>query len=289
MWLGVVTGKLMEKLMPYRMLVSKTNIRLCFASSGKDWQDIYRRHVLSIGKGVFEMATGWFVPPQRFVNRVQHIGYEDVDRALTSGRGVLFLGAHTTGLDFGAPLLNSRYATYFMYRKANNAVLDYIIVRGRLRSCPGVIEHTQLRDVFKHLKKGQCVWYGCDQDFGEGTKAVFAPFFGVSAYTLPYFAKIAKQTGAVIIPVAGFRDEQNGRFVVKYLPEIVVDGLDEQQAAEAMNRNIEQLINGYEDQYYWIHRRFKTRPDGEPALYPKKPSHIRREKKQAKKDTKPKK
>lgn len=283
MWLGGAIGQLMERLMPYRTLISKTNIRLCFASSEQNWQTIYRRHVSSIGKGIFEMAMGWFLPPKHFINRVRHLGYEDADKALAAGRGVLFLGVHTTGLDFGAPLLNSRYPTYFMYRKANNAVLDYIIMRGRLRSCPGVIEHTQLRDVFTRLKTGQCVWYGCDQDFGDNAKSVFAPFFDVSAYTLPYYAKIARQTGAAVIPVAGFRDEQSGQFVVKYLPEIIIDDLSEQQAAEAMNRNIEQLISGYEEQYYWVHRRFKTRPDGEADLYPRKPSHIRQEKKHAKK------
>lgn len=287
MKLGERLGKLMEKLMPYRLLISKTNIRLCFENSTKDWQRIYQSHVLSVGKGVFEMAMGWFLSPQHFAGRVQHIGYEDADKALANGRGVLFLGVHTTGLDFGAPLLNNRYATYFMYRKAKNAVLDYVIRRGRLRNCPGVIEHTQLREVFAQLKQGHCVWYGCDQDFGSNAKSQFAAFFGVSAYTLPYYAKIAQKTNAAVIPVAGFRDEKTGQFIVKYLPEIVVNTLDEQQAAEAMNHNIEQLISGYEEQYYWVHRRFKTRPDGEADLYPKKPSHIRQEKKQAKQARKP--
>lgn len=282
MWLGGRLGMLMEKLMPYRLLISRTNIRLCFEKSAKDWQSIYQAHVLSVGKGVFEMAMGWFLSPQHFAGRVQHIGYEDADKALAAGRGVLFLGVHTTGLDFGAPLLNNRYSTYFMYRKAKNAVLDYIIMRGRLRNCPGVIEHTQLREVFAQLKKGQCVWYGCDQDFGSNAKSQFSPFFGVSAYTLPYYAKIARQTHAAVIPVAGFRDEQSGQFVVKYLPEITVAHLDEQQAADAMNHNIERLLSGYEEQYYWVHRRFKTRPSGEADLYPRKPSHIRQEKKRAK-------
>lgn len=279
MHVGAGLGRVMEKLMPYRFLVAKTNIQHSF--SGQDWQTIYRNHVGSIGKGVFEMAMGWFLPSHHFDSLVKHVGYDHVDKALNSGRGVLFLGVHTTGLDFGAPLINNRYPLYFMFKKARNVVFDYLITRGRLRNSLGGIEHQNLREVFTRLKSGQCVWYGSDQDFGHWTKSVFAPFFGVSAYTLPYYAKIATKSGAAVIPVAGFRDETTGSYVVKYLPEISVAGLDDVQAATAMNQAIEQLLLGYEDQYYWIHRRFKTRPQGEPDFYPKKPSHIRRDKRAA--------
>ncbi len=274
----------MEKLMPYRFLVSKTNISLCFAQ--RDWHALYRQHVDAVGKGVFEMAMGWFLPPKQFINRVQHVGDASVKQALAQGRGVLFLGVHTTGLDFGVPLLNSRYPTYFMYRPAKNAVLDYIIQRGRLRTCPGAIEQHNLREIFTRLKQGECVWYGSDQDFGDNAKSVFAPLFGVSAYTLPYYAKIAEKTGAAVIPVAGFRDDASGQFMVRYLPEIVVDGLNDNQAARAMNAGIEQLLSGYEAQYYWLHRRFKTRPTGEKPVYPPKPSHLRRQRKTAKRAAK---
>lgn len=279
MSLGNGLGLLMEKLMPYRLLVAATNLRLCFAHhTDKDWQPIYRQHVRSVGKGVFEMAMAWFLPPNHFTQRARHEGYEDVDKALAAGRGILFLGVHTTGMDFGAPLLNSRYPTSPMYKAARNPVLDSIIVRSRLRNCPDAVEHTNMREIIAKLKRGECIWYGCDQDFGHGTKSVFAPFFGVSALTLPYYAKIAHKTGAAVIPMAGFRDEAKGQFVVRYLPEIDVEGLSEVAAATAMNQAIEQLIDGYEDQYYWVHRRFKTRPEGEADVYPPKPSHIRRQK-----------
>lgn len=278
MALGRRVGLLMEKLMPYRLLVSKTNISLCFAE--RDWPRIYRAHVTSLGKGVFEMAIGWFLPPQYFSQRVRHQGHEAVDKALAQGRGVLFLGVHTTGLDFGAPLISSRYPVYFMYRKAKNAVLDYLVARGRLRCSPGIIDQNNLREVLSKLKRGQCVWYGSDQDFGDNAKSVFAPLFGVMAYTLPYYAKIAQKTNAAVIPVVGLRDDRSGEFIVRYLPEIDVTNLDDTQAANAMNRAIETLLAGYEDQYYWVHRRFKTRPQGEPAVYPPKPSHVRRERRQ---------
>lgn len=282
MRLGAGLGRLMEKLMPYRSLVAKTNIRLCFENSHKDWKVIYQRYVTSLGKGVFEMSMGWFLAPNHFADKVQHVDYEDADQALAAGRGILFLGVHTTGLDFGAPLLNNRYPVYFMYKAARNAVLDYIIRRGRLRNCPGVIEQANLREVLARLKKGQCVWYGSDQDFGTNSGSVFVPFFTVQTLTLPYYARIAKKTGAAVIPVVGFRDEKNGQFIVKYLPEIVVDNMTEEQAATAMNLAIEQLLDGYEDQYYWVHRRFKTRPKGDKAVYPPKPSHLRRQRREAK-------
>lgn len=281
MRLGAVLGLIMEKLMPYRLLVSKTNIALCYRQ--RDWQPIYRTHVKSLGKGVLEMGMGWFLPSKRFIHRVRHEGHENVDNALSQGRAILFLGVHTANLDFGAPLLNSRYPTSPMYKASRNPVLDYIILKSRLRNCPDAIEHSDMRGIIKKLKNGENMWYGCDQDFGTWSKSVFAPFYGVPALTLPHYAKIAEKTGAAVIPMAGFRDEKNGQFVVRYLPEINVGQLSEIEAAAAMNHAIEQLLIGYEDQYYWVHRRFKTRPEGESDIYPKKPSHIRRDKKNAKK------
>ncbi|MBS9782068.1 MAG: lysophospholipid acyltransferase family protein [Gammaproteobacteria bacterium] len=279
---GAKLGWLFVKLMPYRCLVAETNIRLCFENTDKDWQTIYQNHLKSLGKGFFEMSMAWFLPSSYFTDKVVHIGHEDVDKALKSGRGVMFLGMHTTGLDFGSPLLNNRYPTYFMYQPARNLLFNHIIVRGRLRHCTGLIEQDNMRELLMRLKKGDCVWYGCDQDFGRRTKSVFAPFFGVQTFTLPYYAKIAKKTGAAVIPVVGLRDDKTGQFIVKYLPEISVDNLTDEQAAQQMNHAIEQMLDGYEDQYYWVHRRFKTRPKGESDIYPIKPSHLRRQQREAK-------
>ncbi|MBS9778596.1 MAG: hypothetical protein KGV50_07555 [Gammaproteobacteria bacterium] len=283
MRIGSGLGIFMEKVMPYRALVAKTNIRLCFEQSNKNWQTIYKKYVKSLGKGVFEMSMSWFLSHKAFDGKVHHKGFEYVEQAKAEGRGVLFLGVHTTSLDFGAPLLASRYSVYFMYKAARNPVLDYIITQGRLKHCPGGIRHDNLREVLNRLKKGQNVWYGCDQDFGHWSSSVFAPFFGISALTLPYYAKIAKKTGAAVIPVAGFRDEENNAFEVRYLPEIDVSNLNDEDAAKAMNSNIEQLLEGFEEQYYWIHRRFKTRPEGEEDVYPPKPSQLRRQRKKARK------
>lgn len=280
MRLGSILGWMMEKVMPYRLLVSRTNIKLCYQDH--DWQTIYRRHVKSLGKGVFEMGMGWFLPPERFLHRVRHEGYEAIDKVLAEGRSILFLGVHTANLDFGAPLLNSRYPTSPMYKASRNPVLDYIILRSRLRNCPDAIMHSDMRGMIRKLNHGENIWYGCDQDFGSWSKSVFAPFYGISTLTLPHYAKIAQKTGAAVIPMAGFRDEENDQFVVRYLPEIHVQGITELEAATAMNRAIEQILVGYEDQYYWVHRRFKTRPEGEPDVYPPKPSHLRHQKRQAK-------
>lgn len=234
-----------------------------------------------MSRAVFEVAMSLFLPAKDFVVHSRHTGYEGVDKALAEGRGVLFLGVHTTSIGFGTQLITNRYPTYFMYHKAKNAVLDYMITRGRLKNCLGEIEHTRLREIFAKLKAGKCVWYGSDRDFGDkgAGASVFAPFYQMQAYTLSYYAKIAQKTGAAVIPVAGFYDNDSGQFIIRYLPEIVTDGLSDIEAASAMNKSIEQLLDGYEEQYYWIHRRFKTRPEGEPAVYPKKPREIRREKK----------
>lgn len=266
--LGAWLGRWLQKRQFRRLRIAKTNIEHAFKHLPDHGQQLYQAHIDALGKGLFEMAMGWFWSKRRFAKMpIHHEGYEYVDAALARGQGVLFLGLHTTGLDFGAPLLANRYPVYYMYRKADNPILDAVIRRGRTRHCPGVIEQNNMRAMLKHLNAGEMVWYGSDQDFGANSKSVFVPFFDTLAFTLPHYAKIAEKTGAAVIPVAGFRDEANKRFIVRYLAPIDTQNMNEEQAATAMNQALEQLLKGFEAQYYWIHRRYKTRPKGESNFY----------------------
>ncbi len=252
MKIGNGLGLVAAKLMPYRMLIAKTNIKLCFENNPhKDWETIYHNHIRSLGKGILEMSMGWFLDTRKLNITIEHKGLEFVENAKKQGKGILFLGMHTTSLDFGGPLLNSCCEVIPVYQQARNPVLDYIISRSRLSYCPAIIERRNMREILVRLKNGESVWYGCDQDFGLRTKSVFASFYGVPAYTLPYYAKIAQKTGAAVIPVTGLRDEKNNRYVVSFLPEIDITDISDQEAAE-------------ED------------------VYPPKPSHIRRQRKEEK-------
>ncbi|MPV86048.1 LpxL/LpxP family acyltransferase [Ostreibacterium oceani] len=280
MAIGSGLGRLMKITMPYRMLVVKTNLEHCFSQSSLNTTDLFNQHVDALGKGIFEMAMGWFLPAERFAHKIHFVDDYHVSNALKENRGVLLLGMHTTHIDFGAPMVTLKFPTYFMYRKMKNPVLDYIVSRRRILHSQGAIEQSNMRALITQLQAGQCVWYAADQDFGSRAPAVFAPFFGVDAYTLPLYAKIARKTNAAVIPVAGFRNAQTGQYEIRFLPEIPTDKLiDEAVAANAMNQAIETLLTGFEAQYYWVHRRFKTRPTGESAFYPRKPSHIRGDKK----------
>ena len=122
--------------------------------------------------------------------------------------------------------------------------------------------------MIEFIKQGNVVWYAPDQDSGVGPKrGIFAPLFGVQAATLTTPAWIARETGATVLQLSQFREE-NGVYSVHYSP-IYEDfpSDDELENCTRLNKGLEEAIKIHPEQYLWLHRRFKTRPEGEPSLY----------------------
>lgn len=268
--LGRFISKLLPRFLTYRLTVAKTNIEHCFSENQA--KQIFSAHQSALGRGLIEMSMGWFLPKYRFNGLSTHEGIEHVEKALAEKRGVILLSMHTTCLDLTSPFITQNFQALGMYRPLKNPVFDLLIYKARARYAIAMITQGDIRSMLKYLEDGQIVWYAADQDFGRKAKSVFAPFFGEQAYTLPLYRKLAERTNAAVIPMSIVYDHELKKYRTRYFAEIPAEQFDsDEKAANTMNQSIEMMLDGYEEQYYWVHRRFKTRPEGEAKIYPPRP------------------
>jgi Kdo2-lipid IVA lauroyltransferase/acyltransferase len=270
-WLGRQLGAFMHSLGGYRYQVAEINLKLCFPDmSEQDRRQLLRDNFTNYGIAFFEVGMAWWWPTERLNKLVQMEGMEHVEAL--GGRGALLMAIHYTTLEVGASTLSSRHSIDGMYRAHKNAVYDYVQSKGRrVRDPAGIVyPREDIRGMFKALRKGRIIWYAPDQDYGR-KQSVFAHFFGVTAASVTATAKFAKIGHAAVLPFSHVRLPNNQGYRVTIHPplENFPTG-DDVADAEIVNRKIEEFILEQPDQYLWIHRRFKTRPEGEQKPYPKK-------------------
>lgn len=265
---GRALGFLGFHLVKRRRHIVETNIRLCFPDLDEEAQKkLVKDTFASNGIGFFEIAWGWWANIKDLENRYDVSGLEHLEAAKADGGGVLLIGAHFVNLDLGGVLVNHVSPIDTIYRKNNNPVLEYVITKGRQRTYERVLERKEMRTIVRRLREGRTVWYSPDQDFGRNN-AVFAPFFGVEAATLATTSRLAKMGKAKPVGIAHYRNPQTNRYHIVYMP--VSDEFpsgDDLKDASIINAMLEKAIRVYPEQYMWVHRRFKTRPEGEPSLY----------------------
>ena len=266
--LGTFIGELALHLARHRRHVTEVNIGLCFAELGKDEQRAFVRRIFhSTGISAVETAAAWFRDPEDFRARLVVRGAEHLRRAQSLGRGVVLAGAHFATLDMAGALLSLIQDIDVMYRPNRNALFELVMRRGRKRLYDGVIDRSDTRTVLRRLRAGRTVWYGADQDYGK-RHSVFAPFFDIPAATVTATARLAAFNNSPVVFVSHFRDTRKRTWSLEFtpLPEAYPSG-DELADATCLNRIIEAQIRRHPEQYLWLHRRFKTRPDGEQRPY----------------------
>ena len=205
---------------------------------------------------------------------IAYDGYEHFEQALRRGKGVLFMTAHLGNWELSAAahaLLG--HPMHMMVRPFDNARLDQLIDDCRtLHGNRTIRKQGYGRALLQALKSNGAVGILVDQN-AAGDDAVFVDFFGVKAAATSGLAKIAMRTGAAVIPGFALWDEQSRRYVLKFYPplELAETGNMEQDGetnAQRCQSKMEELIRAYPEQWLWIHRRWKHRPEGEPELYP---------------------
>ena len=154
------------------------------------------------------------------------------------------------------------------YRQHANPVYDWIqrSARERFNRNNTVIERRDVRTMIRQLKKGRPIWYAPDQDYGA-SHSVFVPFFGVPAATITATSQLSRLGKAKVIPFTCLRKPEGGYHYKVSPPLENFPSSDETQDALRINHIVEQSVMMAPEQYLWVHRRFKTRPDGEPDLY----------------------
>ena len=251
-----------------RRRIVETNLALCFphlsaAERSKLAKDTFR----SGGMSIVETAIAWLVGGSTVMDRAVIEGLEHLNRAREKGKGVILLGTHMATLDLAGAIISPSVTVDLMYRANKNKLMEHIMTTGRERLHATAIERNDVRQLIRNLKAGHVVWYGPDQDYGP-RNSVFVPFFGVAAATTTAPSRIAKMTGASIIPFTHYRVDNNSRYRVLMFPpmEHFPSGSFEDDARR-INEFVESCIRRYPDQYWWFHRRFKSRPPGEPPVY----------------------
>lgn len=266
--LGGLVGRLMYLIGGDRRRIVERNIELCFPElTEAERRDLIRRNFSNYGIGLFEVAIGWWWSNRRLSKVVRLEGLHHLTNL--QGRGGLLMAMHFTTLEIGGQILNMALSIDAMYRPHKNLVYDYLQRKARVkrRSDCYAYPRKDVRGVMKALKAGRIVWYAPDQDYGA-KQSVFVPFFCVTAASVTATAKFARAGNAQVFPFTHYRRADNSGFDVVIHPPLEDFPVGDDVAdAVRINQVVEHYIRQHPDQYLWAHRRFKTRPPGEPKVY----------------------
>ena len=267
LWVGSAIGSLLFVLVAKRRKVTKVNVELCFPELTESEQKILVRNIFRAnGIGFVEAAWAYWGDPKIFKDRLSYVGFEKIGQALAQGRGLILLGGHFSSLDLGGRLYNMKGLSMdCIYRRHNNPLLEYMIRKQR-KGFATPIERKSFRQVMRSLKNNHCVWYAPDQDFGD-TGAVFVPFFGQTAATIVATTKLVRLNQSPILMYSHRRNKDDSGYTLEISEVPNFPSGDETQDALIMNQTIEREVRKAPEQYMWVHRRFKTQPDGRQKLY----------------------
>jgi Kdo2-lipid IVA lauroyltransferase/acyltransferase len=248
--------------------VVQRNLEICFPELGAAERDeLAGRYFEALGAAFAESAIAWFAPDRRLADRFELIGLEHVQRALERGKGVILFTGHFTGLEIcGRPLKWSLPDFVCMFSHRSNALLDAIQLRGRMRCAHEAIASDDVRSLLKSLRRNAVVWYAPDQAH-LGNNASLAPFFGELAMTNTATSRIARISGARVVPFAYRRCGNDAHYELRFLPALEdFPSADPDLDARRLNELLEEFVRASPDQYLWSHKRFKGRP-GLPDVY----------------------
>lgn len=269
LWLGRRLGALVQWLPSPRRHIVQVNIGLCFPElSATEQAALIDANLRDVGLMLVEFALGW-MGSDRQIARIplQVEGLEHLAAARAQGKGVLLVGGHFSHLELCARLVSQRIRIAGMYRRMDSTVFEWNVLRARLDYADAMFEKEDLRGTVKYLRNGGTLWYAPDQDM-RSKDSVFVPFFGVPAATITATHHLARMSGALVIPFFHRRLPGSEGYVLRLgAPLQDFPGADVRDDTARINGCIEQMVREAPTQYLWAHKRFKTRPPGQPPLY----------------------
>lgn len=284
-WVGVGLVRLLI-LLPFRLLtpigrtfgriawcsaarerhVAAVNIRLCLSDlEPREVKRLIRRHFEMLGCALFDTALVWWASDQRLQPRVRLEGTEHLAQALARGHGAILLSAHFTSLEMGARALAMHGAIAITYQTPRNPLIAELSLRARAGRAQRAISSGSVRDLLQSLKDNLPLWYAPDQTaFGKASAVV--PFFGQAAATNVATSRIARITGATVLPYFPERLADGSGFLMRILPPFEDFPSDDPIAdAARFHALIEAHVRRCPEQYVWTYKRFKRPgPDGDP-------------------------
>jgi KDO2-lipid IV(A) lauroyltransferase len=266
--IGALAGLAFMAVGRERREVARANLALCFPQWDKARREaVLRAHFRAIGRSFFEAGIVWWGSEER-VRRVVRIQGEEHARAQGSRR-IIFLVPHFAGIEMEGLRMSMDYKGMAVYSHQKNRVFDAFLVRVRSRF-PGtrmVARQEGVKTLLRGFKDGLGLQLSPDLDLGP-RDAIFVPFFGVQAATVTVLSRLARLAHAVIVPVVVRQLPASEGYVLRMYPAWEnFPGQSVEADTRRMNAFIEERVLEMPEQYYWVHKRFKTRPEGEPRIY----------------------
>ena len=266
--LGRGVGCLLYVLARERRRVALTNLKLCFPGrSDKERRHIARAHFQVLARALLEHGLLWWSSKARVQKLVRIEGLEHWQAV--EGKPVIWLAPHFVGLDMGGARIITEWRGVSVYSKQKNPLFDRVLLHGRTRFVTPVLFSRQdgIRPVVKAVREGLPFYYLPDMDFGA-RDSLFVPFFGVQAATITGLSRLARLARAVVVPAVTRQLPGAQGYVLRFYPAWENYPTDDAQAdTRRMNAFIEDRVREMPEQYYWVHKRFKTRPPGESRAY----------------------
>ena len=255
-----------------RRRIALTNLRLCFPHMSEAERDtIARAHFRAYLQAALEHGFLWNASAEKIRNYVT-LHDEDEWRQFQKSENrkpVIWLCPHFIGLDACAIRISVDTSGCSLYSEQSNPDLDQMMLAGRTRfSNSRIIARTEgVKPIIRAMKSGLPFYYLPDMDFGA-RDSVFVPFFGVKAATITGVSRLAKLTGAAVVPVVATQRPNGNGYDVRFYPawDKFPSG-DDEADARRVNGFIEERVLENTAQYLWTHKRFKTRPPNEPSVY----------------------
>lgn len=267
--IGEGLGMLLYALGAERRRVAATNLRLCFPEvSEHERAALVRRNFRMFARSFLERSILWWSSAERIQSLIRVEGLAHFQAAQTGP--VILLAPHFVALDVGGSWLTQHGNLVSIYSNQKNPLFHDILLRGRNRFGRQQLYARQqgLRPVVKAIREGLPFYYLPDQDLAT-KDGVFVPFFGVQAATLNTIARLAKMTGAKVVPCISRILPDAAGYEVRFYPAWENYPTDDLVAdTRRVNEFIEQRVREMPEQYFWLHKRFKTRPEGEKSFYP---------------------
>lgn len=267
--LGAAVGRLLYLLLPKRRAVAAVNLRLCFPELGENERKrLLHRHFATLGMAIFELAMAWWASDRRIDAMVHFEGLEHLLDAQRQGRGVVLLSAHFAGTELTGRAVRLRgLECAAMYRPFRNPLVNALMTRARRKASPLLIPKHNLRQLIRTLRNGFIVWYAPDQSYRR-QYSVLVPFFGEPAMTNAALTQIVRLSNSPVVPYLPHRLPGGAGYEVKILPALQdFPSGDLATDAQRVMALFEEHIRLAPEQYYWVHRRFKDRPEGYPDPY----------------------
>ncbi|MED7819157.1 MULTISPECIES: lysophospholipid acyltransferase family protein [unclassified Francisella] len=269
-------GFIIKPFLKSRNAIARENLKIAYPEkSDKEIEKLVKKSYYSMVLSGAETTAAWLLSKKRF-NKIEFEWGEGSRERFEKYHNdpkqkLIILGFHFHCIEIIGRYMGQEFPPFtVMYQKNGNPLIEDLIKDYRERNLYKCLDSKNFISVIRSLKKGYTMWYAPDQDFGlesSGVEnSVFAPFFGKLCATLTVTPWLAQKTGAVVVPAYYVREKCLKKYKIVTGEPLEFTG-DAYKDAEITNKFLEDAIRKYPEQYLWQHRRYRTRPNGEPQIY----------------------